>query len=88
MSLKKQIPDYPNYFINENGDVFSDNFNGFIKPFIHKDGYLIAKLHHNKKRKNYRIHRLVAEAFLPNPHMKPQVNHMDGNPSNNRLENL
>ena len=53
-----------------------------------KDGYLKVHLVKNKSRKTYRVHRLVAEAFIPNPDNKPQVNHIDENPSNNEADNL
>lgn len=48
----------------------------------------IIKLTKNKKSKDYKVHRLVAQTFIPNPKNKPQVNHIDGNPLNNRVENL
>jgi len=44
-----------------------------------KDGYLIVPL----GKTTFRVHRLVAEAFIPNPHNLPYVNHKDENPSNN-----
>lgn len=86
--MKKQIPDYPNYYIEDNGNVYSESYGNYIKPFVHKDGYLIVKFHYNKKNKNYRLHRLLAEAFIPNPKNKPLVNHINGIKSDNRLENL
>ncbi|MFT8774895.1 MAG: NUMOD4 domain-containing protein [Lacticaseibacillus paracasei] len=52
------------------------------------DGYLQIALEHNNKKSVYLVHRLVAEAFLPNPHGYPTVNHKNENPSDNRVENL
>lgn len=43
---------------------------------------------HNKNYKNYLVHRLVADAFLQNPNNYPEIDHIDGNPSNNRVDNL
>jgi len=53
-----------------------------------KGGYLSVILRYGDKRRYTRIHRLVAEAFIPNPLSKPQVNHKDGNKQNNRVQNL
>lgn len=51
-------------------------------------GYLFVCAKERGRRKNLLIHRLVAEAFIPNPENKPEVNHKDGNPHNNRVDNL
>ena len=53
-----------------------------------KDGYLIATLHKQCKQQTVKIHRLVAEAFIPNPNKLPQVNHKDENKQNNCVDNL
>lgn len=53
-----------------------------------KLGYLRVFLCNNNKGKNFLIHRLVAKAFIPNPDNKPFIDHIDTNPSNNRIENL
>lgn len=50
--------------------------------------YLTVSATINKKQKHFYVHRLLAQAFIPNPLNKPQVNHIDGNPSNNDLNNL
>ena len=50
--------------------------------------YLSVYLCHNGKIDRVGVHRLVAQAFIPNPDNKPEVNHIDGNPSNNRVDNL
>jgi hypothetical protein len=59
-----------------------------MSPLDHGNGYLYISLSKNNKRKNYYIHRLVAEAFIANPDNKPQVNHKDHNRSNNGVANL
>lgn len=50
--------------------------------------YARVRLYKNGVPKDYMVHRLVAQAFVPNPDNKPQVNHLDGDRSNNSAENL
>lgn len=60
-----------------------------IKPFINKDGYEQVSLYNIKgKLKSFKVHRLVAIAFIRNPKNKPQVNHLNSKRSDNRAENL
>lgn len=58
------------------------------KNRISGKGYPSITLHHQGERKYFFIHRLVAEAFIPNPKELPQINHKDGNKRNNCVENL
>lgn len=59
-----------------------------IAPVMHNKGYPMAGLTFKGKKKNIKIHRLVAQSFIPNPRNKPQVNHIDGNKLNNIVTNL
>lgn len=98
--LEHIIPDFPEYKINENGEVFSkykyktsivtDEWRP-LKPVLDAGvGYYLVTLVNaiTKERKNRFIHRLLGQAFIPNPLNKPHINHIDGNKQNNSLSNL
>lgn len=76
-----------NYSVSENGIVRNDNTNKILSQRI-QQGYCHVGLTINGKAKSCRVHRLVAQAFIPNPENKPYVNHIDGIRSNNNVENL
>ena len=59
-----------------------------MQEYKNKFGYSIISLSKSGKTKNFQIHRLVAQAFIPNPLELPQVNHIDGNKDNNSVNNL
>ena len=59
-----------------------------MKPYIEGAGYAIIHLTKNSAKITFRVHRLVANHFIPNPENKPEVNHKDGNKLNNAADNL
>lgn len=85
----KKIKRNTNYSINEKGEVKNDITGVIKKTHINKaNGYVIVDLWYNNKSHKITIHRLLAEAFIPNPENKPCVDHKDGNRQNNALSNL
>lgn len=86
--LSKIIPDFPNYRIYEDGRVQNIKTEKFLKPSPNSSKYLQLRLQNRGISRSIGIHRLLAQAFIPNPKNKPQVNHIDGNKQNNSLNNL
>lgn len=76
------------YEITSNGEVFSLRKGIYLKPRLSMDGYKRVCLCDNNKRREYRIARLVAEAFIENTENKSQVNHKDYNRQNDCMDNL
>ena len=75
------------YTVTSDGAVIGLKSGKELKP-MNMRGYLRVKLYKNAKSKTHSIHRLVASAFIPNDQGKDQVNHKDGNKSNNNVSNL
>lgn len=92
----KDIKNYEGlYQINKKGQVRSFPRRGtacskiyVLTPKIDKKGYNRYNLSKNGKRTDYLAHRLVAEAFIPNPNDYPYVCHKDGSKTNNAIKNL
>jgi|GEM_PF-682559 len=93
----KLIENYPNYVVSKNGDIvilpYKDKNKHNRKIRVKKtgsdlDGYEIVPLVNEKGTKTFSVHRLVAQAFLPNPENKETVNHIDGDKTNNSVTNL
>ena len=85
------IPDYDNYTIYENGDVYSKvrkGGGGKLKQHLSSGNYWVVRLTKNSLSKNFLVHRLLGICFIPNPENKPMIDHIDRDRSNNCLDNL
>jgi hypothetical protein len=82
----KRHPIYQNYFITKDGKVFSEKRNRWLNPWIHRreTGYQIVKINGQRQF----IHRLVLETFVGPCPKGMMCRHLDGNPTNNNLNNL
>lgn len=81
------INDFTNYSVSNFGNVKNSSTNKMMRQNV-KGGYCCVSFVNNKKRYTFKVHRLVALAFIPNPDNKRTVNHKDKNKCNNKLENL
>jgi hypothetical protein len=98
MNFWKDIKDFEGiYQINQKGDVKSlkrkstgtfTSIDKIIKKHLNTKGYYVYRLCKNGKCKKKSLHRLLAETFINNKNNYPCVNHIDGNPLNNKLSNL
>ena len=93
----KKIEGYEDYLVSDKGRVFAlpktdaigRSHDGMIlRNKHHQNGYVFVALAKGGKLRQYRVHRLVAEAFVPNPYQCDEVNHIDGDKNNNCAENL
>lgn len=83
------VKDYEgHYMVDARGNVFSLKRNRVMTPCKSNNGYLQVHLTKDGKMKSFKIHRLVAMAFIPNPYNLPQVNHKDEDKCNNHVDNL
>ena len=85
------IPNYDNYTIYENGEIYSKirkGGGGKITPCLCDNGYYYVGLTKNSITKKFTLHGLLAKCFIPNPENKPCIDHIDRDRTNNDLSNL
>lgn len=98
VEVGKYIPGYEGkYSVTQDGRVYSHSridsrghrcSGRFLNPSPDNKGYLRVTLRSDGHQKTLKVHRLVAQSFIPNPYCKPEVNHINGDKSDNCIKNL
>ena len=83
-----EIQGYENYIIYEDGRVYNQKYNRFLKQYVDTGGYFNVNLSKDGKKKHYLIHRLIGQYYIHNPENKPCIDHIDRNRQNNDISNL
>ena len=87
--MRKVIEGFPDYEVDEQGNVWSNKSNKFMKPQLLPNGYYYVHLRDAQGIKTIcYIHRLVATTYLPNERLLPEVNHKDSDKAHNHKSNL
>jgi hypothetical protein len=84
----KTIKEYENYEISNTDNVRNVSTQKILTKTINHDGYCYICLSKDNIQRKFSLHRLVDEAFIPNPDNLPEVDHIDRNKSNNNINNL
>ena len=84
----KLVNGYENYLISKSGLVYSIKAKKLLKPTIDKKGYYKVALYNEQGKLSISLHRLVALNYIENPDNKPQINHINGIKSDNKVTNL
>lgn len=84
----KEVKGFPKYTLSKEGKIYSKYTGKCLSPTKDITGYMVVTLVNSEGKFKKSVHRLLAETFIDNPEGKPQVNHIDGDKTNNSLNNL